>query len=90
MQMLDQVLTQLGISRPVVNESDVSYFEFLNRVRAEEEELRKKGLWEVAHPWLNLFVPRVHIRRFKDLLLETISDVYSGGPIIIYPIFRHQ
>ena len=77
--------------KSMVNESDVSYFEFLNRVRAEEEELRKRGLWEVAHPWLNLFVPRANVGRVKDLLLEIISDShYSGGPIKIYPILRHK
>lgn len=88
--MLDQVLPQLGFVRSMVNVSDISYFEFLNRVRATEEELRKKGLWEVAHPWVDLLVPRAHIQRLKDLVLETISNSYFGGPIIIYPILRSK
>ncbi|ONK61096.1 uncharacterized protein A4U43_C08F26210 [Asparagus officinalis] len=88
--IVQKILSELGIVISMVNESDLSYFEFLNRVRAEEEELRKKGLWEVAHPWLNFFVPRIHIEKFKDILLETISSSYGGGPIIIYPFSRHK
>lgn len=90
-KILDRVLSQLGSARSTtVKESDVPYFEFLDRVKGEEEELRKIGFWEVPHPWFILFVPKAHIRRFKDLLVETISDSYIGGPIIIYPFLRHK
>ncbi|PKA53538.1 Cytokinin dehydrogenase 3 [Apostasia shenzhenica] len=90
---LDEILDELkkgGTMAPLPKIEDASYFDFLNRVRKEEMELRKEGLWEVAHPWLNVFVPRAHIKRFKDLLVETIADTYTAGPLIIYPILRHK
>uniref|UniRef100_A0A453CHC4 Cytokinin dehydrogenase 1 FAD/cytokinin binding domain-containing protein n=1 Tax=Aegilops tauschii subsp. strangulata TaxID=200361 RepID=A0A453CHC4_AEGTS len=48
---------------------EVSYFDFLNRVRMEEESLRRQGLWDVPHPWLNMFVPKHGIAQLKDLLM---------------------
>ncbi|XP_029117551.1 cytokinin dehydrogenase 3-like [Elaeis guineensis] len=89
---LDQVLSQLNSSRSIASITDVSYFDFLNRVSAEEQSLRRNGLWEVPHPWLNLFVPRDQIRRFKDLLLQTIlgSNTSVAGPIIVYPTLKDK
>ncbi|KAE9587558.1 putative cytokinin dehydrogenase [Lupinus albus] len=40
-------------------EKDVSYEEFLNRVHAEEVILRAKGLWDVPHPWFNMFFSNI-------------------------------
>ncbi|PKU76914.1 cytokinin dehydrogenase 3-like [Dendrobium catenatum] len=87
---LNHILPRLNYkeSRPEI--TDTSYFDFLNRVRKSELELSKEGLWNVPHPWLNVFLPRSQIKRFKDLLLETIADTYTSGPIIIYPIFRNK
>ncbi|XP_073003894.1 cytokinin dehydrogenase 3-like [Typha latifolia] len=87
---LDQVMSELNLTRSAMSIVDISYFNFLNRVRAEELTFKEKRLWDVAHPWLNLFIPRDQIRRFKDLLIETISDTYIDGPIIIYPTLRHK
>ncbi|XP_018681419.2 cytokinin dehydrogenase 3 isoform X1 [Musa acuminata AAA Group] len=67
---------------------EVSYFDFLNRVRMEEMNLRSRGLWEIPHPWLNMFVPKSGIKEFKDLLLENISPNDFEGPILIYPLLR--
>ncbi|KAG4932348.1 hypothetical protein JHK87_046350 [Glycine soja] len=47
-------------------EKDVSYEEFLNRVHADELFLRSQGLWDVPHPWLNLFVPASRISDFDE------------------------
>lgn len=88
-QTFDEILLQLGSASSTVNESDMLYFDFLNRVKAGEEELRKMGQWEIRHPWLVLFVPRTHIGKFKDVLLATISDSTSNL-ILIYPFLRHK
>ncbi|CAL9112028.1 unnamed protein product [Musa acuminata var. zebrina] len=69
---------------------EVSYFDFLNRVRMEEVSLRSRGLWEVAHPWLNMFVPKSGIREFKDLLLDNISPTEFEGLVLIYPLLRDK
>ncbi|XP_074585453.1 cytokinin dehydrogenase 3-like [Curcuma longa] len=69
---------------------EVSYYDFLNRVRMEEMSLRSVGLWEVPHPWLNMFVPKSGINEFVGLLLENISAEEFEGPVLIYPLLRDK
>ncbi|XP_077221464.1 cytokinin dehydrogenase 3-like [Tasmannia lanceolata] len=89
-QILDRTLSRLSFIPSMLNSLDVPYFDFLNRVRQEELKLRSRGLWDVPHPWLNVFVPRFRIKQFKDLLLDTISSTPVDGPILIYPFLRHK
>lgn len=69
---------------------EVSYFDFLNRVRMEEMSLRSSGLWEVHHPWLNMFVPKAGISDLRDLLMDNISPDNFEGLILIYPLLRDK
>ena len=61
--------------------------QFLNRVREEEEVLRSAGVWDVPHPWLNLFIPRSRILNFDT---GVDNQVFGGanpvGVILIYPM----
>lgn len=73
-------------------EKDVSYFDFLNRVRVEELELRGLGLWNVPHPWLNLFVPKSRIADintgvFKNIVLR---KNITTGYVLIYPMNKNK
>lgn len=73
-------------------EKDVSYIEFLNRVRSGELKLQSQGLWDVPHPWLNLFVPKSRIADFnigvfKKIVLERNI---TTGPVLIYPMNRNK
>ncbi|CAL0325531.1 unnamed protein product [Lupinus luteus] len=52
-------------------EKDVTFVEFLNRVRSGELKLDSQGLWNVPHPWLNLFIPRSQIMDFNSGNKET-------------------
>jgi cytokinin dehydrogenase len=66
---------------------DVTYVQFLDRVHEEETVLRSAGMWEVPHPWLNLFIPRSHnldfdTGAFKGLL----RDANPAGVILMYPM----
>ncbi|XP_042496603.1 cytokinin dehydrogenase 3-like [Macadamia integrifolia] len=90
-EVMEQVLSQLSVipwTRAQID--DISYFNFLNRVKQEEKKLRNRGLWEVPHPWLNVFIPKSHIKPFKNLLLKTISSIPPNGPVLIYPVLRHK
>ncbi|KAK7388199.1 hypothetical protein VNO78_23008 [Psophocarpus tetragonolobus] len=71
-------------------EKDVSYEEFLNRVHTDELFLRSQGLWDVPHPWLNLFVPRSRISDFDQGVFKGIilQQNIPAGLVIIYPINR--
>jgi cytokinin dehydrogenase len=75
-----------------VFEKNVSYVDFLNRVGSEEQILRSKGLWDIPHPWLNLFVPKSRILDFdsgvfKDIFLK---QNIPAGLVIVYPMNRDK
>ena len=70
---------------------EVSYFDFLNRVKMEEESLRRQGLWDVPHPWLNMFVPKRGVARLKDLLMDTVLAAgHFEGAILVYPLLADK
>ncbi|CAD6240292.1 unnamed protein product [Miscanthus lutarioriparius] len=71
---------------------DVSYVQFLDRVSAGEGKLRGEGLWDVPHPWLNLFLPRSRILDFAAGVFHGVllrrDDGGAGGPVLVYPMNR--
>lgn len=89
-QVVDLVSGKLSYLRPHAYSVEVAYWDFLNRVRMEEESLRRRGLWDVPHPWLNLFVPRHGVARFMDLLMATIAQGDFEGPVLVYPLLTHR
>ncbi|XP_068640146.1 cytokinin dehydrogenase 3-like [Aristolochia californica] len=89
-QVVEAIAKHLNFMPARIYKVEVSYFDFLNRVRMEELSLKRRGLWDVSHPWLNMFVPRSGIKKFTELLLDTISPDTFEGPILIYPILRDK
>ncbi|GMJ07344.1 cytokinin oxidase 3 [Hibiscus trionum] len=89
---LQQLLKGLGYIPGFLFEKDVTYIEFLNRVRAEEMFLRSKGLWEVPHPWLNLFIPKSGITAFNNGVFKGIvlQRNITSGPLLVYPMNRKK
>ncbi|XP_027769668.1 cytokinin dehydrogenase 3-like [Solanum pennellii] len=71
---------------------DVTFVEFLNRVRKGQIELELKGMWDVPHPWLNLFVPKSNIMQFNAAVFEDIiiRQNKPTGPILVYPTTRKR
>ncbi|KAG5569602.1 hypothetical protein H5410_059368 [Solanum commersonii] len=71
---------------------DVTFVEFLNRVRKGQMELELKGMWDVPHPWLNLFVPKSNIMKFNAAVFEDIILRQNNptGPILVYPTSRKR
>lgn len=70
----------------------MSYVEFLNRVRTGELQLQSQGLWDVPHPWLNMFIPKSRISDFdlgvfKDIVLK---KNITTGPVLVYPMNRSK
>ncbi|KAH9763002.1 cytokinin dehydrogenase 3 [Citrus sinensis] len=86
-----QMLKSLkGFVHGFVFEKDVTYLEFLNRVHDEERVLRKKGLWDIPHPWLNIFIPRSRITdldngAFRNILLKRN---FTSSTVLVYPLLR--
>ncbi|KAE8675039.1 Cytokinin dehydrogenase 5 [Hibiscus syriacus] len=89
---LRQVLKGLSYMSGFMSEKDVVYAEFLNRVQSGEVKFRSKGLWDVPHPWLNLFVPKSQIAAFNDGVFKGIvlKRNITKGPVLVYPMNRHK
>ncbi|CAM0883389.1 unnamed protein product [Alopecurus aequalis] len=90
-QEVDALLGDLNFLPGTVFTTDLAYVDFLDRVHKAELKLRGKGMWEVPHPWLNLFVPASRIADFDRAVFRGIlGSRTSGGPILIYPMNKHK
>ncbi|XP_042456345.1 cytokinin dehydrogenase 4-like [Zingiber officinale] len=89
-QEVEHLLSKLRYIQSTLFQSEVSYLEFLDRVHVSEVKLRSKGLWEIPHPWLNLFVPRTRIKDFAEGVFGKILTDSNNGPILLYPLNRSK
>ncbi|XP_024383193.1 cytokinin dehydrogenase 4 isoform X2 [Physcomitrium patens] len=86
---VERMVAPLSFIPTLIFTIDVPYEKFLNRLHEVEISLDSQGLWNVPHPWLNLFVPRSSIGLFDALIFkQMIKDDFSG-PILIYPLNRN-
>ena len=89
---MQRLVNGLGFVPGFAFSNDVTYMEFLNRVGDAEQKLRKLGLWEIPHPWLNLFVPNSQISDFDSGVFKNIllKNKVPSGLIIVYPFNRNK
>ncbi|VVB16255.1 unnamed protein product [Arabis nemorensis] len=89
---MEELGENLNYVKGFMYEKDVTYMDFLNRVRTGELNLKSKDQWDVPHPWLNLFVPKSQISKFdygvfKDIILR---NNITSGPVLVYPMNRNK
>ncbi|XP_022997350.1 cytokinin dehydrogenase 5-like [Cucurbita maxima] len=89
-QEVEALLKELDYIPESVFTTDLAYVDFLDRVHKAELKLRSKGLWDVPHPWLNLFVPKSRIADFDRGIFKGILGNNTSGPILIYPMNKHK
>ncbi|KAK4771045.1 hypothetical protein SAY87_031577 [Trapa incisa] len=89
-QEVEALMKDLRFIPNSVFSTDLLYVDFLDRVHSAELRLRSKGLWEVPHPWLNLFVPRSRIADFDRGVFKGILGNNTSGPILIYPMNKDK
>ncbi|XP_031123962.1 cytokinin dehydrogenase 5 [Ipomoea triloba] len=89
-QEIDALLKKLKFIPSSVFTTDLPYVDFLDRVHKAELKLRSKGLWDVPHPWLNLFVPKSRIEEFDRGVFKGILGNKTSGPILIYPMNKNK
>ncbi|XP_020580080.1 cytokinin dehydrogenase 5 [Phalaenopsis equestris] len=87
---VEALLRELDFIRGSVFTTDLAYVDFLDRVHKAELKLRAKGLWEVPHPWLNIFVPASRIEEFDRGVFRGILGNNTSGPILIYPMNKDR
>jgi cytokinin dehydrogenase len=71
---------------------NLDYYDFLNRLAAAVEQLKQAGLWDDAHPWLNLLLPGDQAAELAGPILSGLGpdDVGAGGVVLLYPLCRAQ
>ncbi|WOG91989.1 hypothetical protein DCAR_0311245 [Daucus carota subsp. sativus] len=89
-QEVGELLKELQYIPATEFTTDLPYVNFLNRVHKAEVKLRSKGLWEVPHPWLNLFIPKSRIDEFDKGVFRGILGNKTSGPILIYPMNKNK
>ncbi|KAK3019815.1 hypothetical protein RJ639_004808 [Escallonia herrerae] len=89
-QEVEDLLKKLNYIPASVFTTDLPYVDFLDRVHKAELKLRSKGLWDVPHPWLNLFVPKSRISDFDEGVFKGILGNKTSGPILIYPMNKNK
>lgn len=89
-QEVEALLKELDFIPSTVFTTDLPYVDFLDRVHKAELKLRSKGLWEVPHPWLNLFIPSSQIAQFNAGVFKGILRSKTSGPILIYPMNKSK
>ncbi|KAL5713357.1 cytokinin dehydrogenase [Ranunculus cassubicifolius] len=89
-QEVESLLKKLNFIQSSVFTTDLPYVDFLDRVHKAELQLRSKNLWEVPHPWLNLFVPKSRIADFDRGVFKGILGNKTSGPILIYPMNKNK
>lgn len=82
---------QLNFEPGFVFAKDVTYEQFLDHVCEEEMVLRSAGVWDVTHPWLNLFIPWSRILDFDAGVFKCIfRDANPAGLILMYPMNKDR
>ncbi|CAK9875407.1 unnamed protein product [Sphagnum jensenii] len=89
-QKVEKMLAPLNYIQSLRFTTDVSYFQFLNRIHDVELSLSSQGLWDVPHPWLNLFIPRSSILEFNTKVFKQLINQDFSGPILVYPVNRDK
>ena len=68
---------------------DQDYFSFANRVGALVPLLKMFGIWDLPHPWIDMFVPGdAAVDFISGVLAETSPADVGPLPILIYPFKR--
>lgn len=87
---MSRLLGRLGFNRNLKFQVDVSYVDFLLRVKRAEEHAKASGIWDSPHPWLNMFVSKSDIAEFDRAVFKKILKNGIGGPMLVYPVLRSK
>ncbi|MEU6308780.1 FAD-binding protein [Streptomyces chartreusis] len=71
--------------------ADLSYYDFLDRLAPSVAALKEAGLWDWAHPWLNLLLPGRSTGALVSRILDDLTPADLGpGVVLVYPIRRDR
>lgn len=71
--------------------ADLSYYDFLDRLAPSVAALKEAGLWDWAHPWLNLLLPGRSTAALVSRMLDDLTPADLGpGVVLVYPVRRDR
>lgn len=71
--------------------ADLSYYDFLDRLAPSIAALKEAGLWDWAHPWLNLLLPGRSTAALVSRMLDDLTPADLGpGVVLVYPVRRDR
>ncbi|KAJ9168159.1 hypothetical protein P3X46_019718 [Hevea brasiliensis] len=88
--VVKSLLGRLGFINDLKFQMDVTYVEFLSRVKQVEEHARANGTWDSPHPWLNMFISKRDIADFDRMVFKRLLKEGVGGPMLMYPLLRSK
>ncbi|KAL3829988.1 hypothetical protein ACJIZ3_018790 [Penstemon smallii] len=92
-QEVELLLKELSYIPGHMFKKDVSFVDFLSRVKSTDDINSNSGGHEEFHPWLNLFVPKSRIMDFNAaVFLDMIRDDHNhtSSLILFYPLNRKR
>ncbi|MBN0047908.1 FAD-binding protein [Streptomyces actuosus] len=80
-----------GLRHSGVEQADLPYFDFLDRLAPLVASLKEAGFWTYAHPWLNLILPGDRAAALSAPVLDALTPAELGpGVIQLYPMRRDR
>jgi hypothetical protein len=81
------LMSGLRCNLGAVKTDDRSYLSWADRVSERVELLETMGVWHLAHPWLDLFVPASAVGQlFDTLLMQPIEDDVGPLRVLLNPL----
>ncbi|KAM7260330.1 hypothetical protein ACFE04_016071 [Oxalis oulophora] len=88
--VVDTLLERLRFVEELKFQVDMSYMEFILRVKHVEEHARSIGTWDAPHPWLNMFVSKKDMAELDRVVFKKILKNGVDGPMLVYPLLRSK
>ncbi|KAL2631434.1 hypothetical protein R1flu_016120 [Riccia fluitans] len=79
------LLAPLSYISSFLYSTDVTYYDFLDRVHKTEMALKARGEWDVPHPWINVMIPQSKIVEFDNYVFRQLLRTGITGPVLCYP-----
>lgn len=89
----DRLLTGLSFLLGKERIEDKNYFDFINRLEPVVNNLKEDGLWDIPHPWIDLFLPADRAVDFIAEVLDNLNPAdigYSTGLILLDRLERDK
>jgi cytokinin dehydrogenase len=86
------LLDDLRYERGSQEITDLSYYDFLDRLAPSVAYLKSTGEWYYPHPWWNVFLPDSATDSYLDSVLKYLGpeDIGGSGVVLVYPIRRDR